>query len=242
MSWPNPRGDDTLQADYRDATLIEGPHDHFPIHPSTIYLPSFYTHPKQADLSLDFSSATAYLPSNPSPNGWPHNAIDPALVDPQHPSLVWGYPTAGSCASELRHLTTNTAPTSLGHRRLASSRTMSHSTGSPSGPSRAFSNEPFNGSRSIQRSQYVPFKQLQIFPLSLILSPSFRVEARNELRCQWPECAEGAKEFSSKHCLKRHVETIHERPGAYACEICGRRFNRPDNLREHERRGHPDMK
>ncbi|OJJ04019.1 hypothetical protein ASPVEDRAFT_30499 [Aspergillus versicolor CBS 583.65] len=221
MSWPKLRGDDSLQAGYRDGRLIEAPHSHLPTHPSTINLSSFPTNPKQSDLFLDFASATAYLPSKPSPNYWPDNSIDPALVDPQHPSLAWGYPTEGNATSEFGYLTTNAAPMSLGHRRSASNQSTSLSTGSPSEPStRDCSNGPFQGSRPVQHSQ---------------------AECGNDLRCQWPECAEGAKKFSSKHCLRRHVETIHERPGAYACDICGRRFNRADNLREHERKSHPGM-
>lgn len=157
MSWPKLRGDGSFQAGYRDGRLIEGPHSHLPIHPPTINLWSIPTNPKQSDLlSLDFASATAYLHSQPSPNHWPDNSIDPALVDPQHPSLAWGYPAEGNATSEFGHLTTNAPPMSLGHRRLASNQSTSHSTGSPSEPStRDCSNGPFQGSRPVQQSQYV---------------------------------------------------------------------------------------
>lgn len=148
MSWPNRRGDDSLRVDYRDAGLIEGAHAHLPVPPSTIYLSSFHTHPKQSGVSLDFASATAYLPAKPSPNDWPHNAIDPALVDPQHPSSLWGYPIA----PEFTHFSPNPAPMSLGHGRSASNQTMS-----PSVPStRACSNEAFKATRSMQGAQYAP--------------------------------------------------------------------------------------
>ncbi|KAH8699079.1 hypothetical protein BGW36DRAFT_377256 [Talaromyces proteolyticus] len=59
-------------------------------------------------------------------------------------------------------------------------------------------------------------------------------------QCEWKGCAYEGK-FKHKRALMRHVESLHVSPGLYECHTagCGRKYNRKDNLAEHQRRlGH----
>ncbi|KAL3454247.1 hypothetical protein BJX65DRAFT_85771 [Aspergillus insuetus] len=85
-----------------------------------------------------------------------------------------------------------------------------------------------------------PYPQLKtsLWPLTLTHSLS-RETPDGSLTCLWPRCPHRG-EFKSKGCIKRHTITQHLFPNAYGCEVCGKKFNRSDNLRAHFRRKHSD--
>lgn len=57
--------------------------------------------------------------------------------------------------------------------------------------------------------------------------------------CGWKNC-ENPGPFTRKAVLMRHIDTQHISPRDFVCsfELCGKSFNRKDNLDEHLRRVH----
>ncbi|RAH53710.1 hypothetical protein BO85DRAFT_462742 [Aspergillus piperis CBS 112811] len=53
-----------------------------------------------------------------------------------------------------------------------------------------------------------------------------------DLRCHWPGCTR-EDPFGRKQELQRHHMSIHIYPGKYQCPHCLRRFNRKDNMSNH---------
>jgi KRAB domain-containing zinc finger protein len=49
------------------------------------------------------------------------------------------------------------------------------------------------------------------------------------------KCLICSKMFPNKSAIKRHVKQIHENPGSFECETCGKKFNRRFYLKYHQK-------
>ena len=59
----------------------------------------------------------------------------------------------------------------------------------------------------------------------------------SESRCYTGDCS-GAVRYRDKRALTRHIQIYHTFERLFGCEICDRRFRRPDHLKSHREHMH----
>ncbi|GKZ26406.1 hypothetical protein AbraIFM66951_003169 [Aspergillus brasiliensis] len=91
---------------------------------------------------------------------------------------------------------------------------------------------------SVEMGAHIP----QYFP-GPSLSPPGNVNMAEprplDLHCHWVGCRY-LRPFGRKRELNRHIETVHRNPKKYKCPWCAHRSSRPDNMKEHIDRMHPN--
>ncbi|KAF9892673.1 hypothetical protein FE257_001075 [Aspergillus nanangensis] len=174
------------------------------------------------------------------------------------PSIGWE-PMARNLIPQQVSMAPGILPAAASAHRSNDQRTNRHGTANGVPLETTFDHQYSMGGPGVPMPGFPRTETMGLSPYELDMAPSHQTLASEEksqqhpaprksnkstvtekpLRCGWIGCTHRGT-FGRKPELMRHIELIHVSPGSEQCSICGKFFNRKDNLGEHVRRMHTD--